>query len=90
MLLSPGDHIDYLCRWSIVEYLLSLRLRLLVDGRLSRAITSEFFEVASSNQGFYLVPELDTLFGIVIVIMMELTVLPISVPRWCFHWWGVS
>ena len=71
---SLGDHIDYYYSRSIVDSLLSLWLRLSVSRRLSRLIPSKLFEVASSDQDFYLVYELDALFGMVTMVVMELRV----------------
>ena len=76
------DHIDHSHRWSIVDHFLSLWLRLLVGGRLSQTISLNFFEIATSDQGFYFIPELNILFDIVTVITMKQTILLLVSTSW--------
>ena len=86
-----GDHVNHSYNRLIINGLLSLRWRSSINKRLSWLISSILLEITSLDQGLYLISELDVLFDIVTIIMMEpIILLPIAAPRRCSHQWRVS
>ena len=86
---SLENHIDDSCHRSVVMCFLRLMLRLSIDRRMSRMVASKFAEEISSNHGFNFVTELNALFNVMTMIMVEsIVLLPIAAPQWCLHRWG--
>ena len=67
---SSENHVDDSHHWSVVVHFLRLRLKLSIGRRLSRTFPSKLGEIVSSNQGFYLILELNILFDIMTMITM--------------------
>ena len=86
---SPKNHVDNSYYRLVVDHFLKLRLWLSIDRSVSRSISSKFFKIALSNQDFYLIPELNELFSIMTMIIVEPTVLLVVALWWCLHRWGV-